>query len=207
MCSVFNKYTDQVVLMTDEDFSIDLFRAGDEQLFNRVYSYYYKPLHYFAMSFLNDRQQADEVVSDTMVKLWRGKENFRSAGNIRAFLYIATKNSCFDLLKHTKYRVKADAAISRDTDLASQEPEVLARILESELLQRIDAELRKLPARQQDVFRRSFMEGRSNEEIAMELGITANSVYVNKSMAVTALRKALRQYYPLMILFSAGTPF
>lgn len=190
--------------MTEEAFSIDLFRAGDEHTFNRVYSCYYKSIHYFAMGFVHDRQQADEVVSDSMVKLWRGRANFRSAANIRAFLYIATKNSCFDRLKRAKYMVKADTDILQDADLASQEPEVLARILESELLQRIESELRKLPARQQDVFRRSFMEGLSNEEIAMELGITANSVYANKSMAVTALRKALRHQYPLLTLFSAA---
>ncbi len=189
--------------MAEEDFSMDLFRTGDEHTFNRVYRYYYKPIHYFAMGFVHDRQQADEVVSDSMVKLWRGRANFRSAANIRAFLYIATKNSCFDLLKRAKYIVKADTDVFQYTDLASQEPEVLARILESELLQRIESELQKLPARQQDVFRRSFMEGLSNDEIATELGITANSVYVNKSMAVTALRQALRHQYPLLMLFLA----
>jgi RNA polymerase sigma factor (sigma-70 family) len=78
------------------------------------------------------------------------------------------------------------------SDLTGQDPEVYNRILYIELLQQIEDAMDRLPFSQQAVFRKSFLEGKTTDEIASETGMTESSIFTQKSKAVSALRKLLK---------------
>jgi RNA polymerase sigma factor (sigma-70 family) len=73
--------------------------------------------------------------------------------------------------------------------------------LQTELIQLIVKHLEKLPGG--DILRMSYLEGLSTREIATQLNITENTVYIAKSRSLKALRTLLTkdQWRLVVLLF------
>src|SRR5258706_13598450 len=82
------------------DFSIDRFRKGDREEFKRVYDSCYDGLYIFAYNLIRKETEAQDITTETFIKLWRLKENFESLNNIRAFLYVTSRNASIDYLRY-----------------------------------------------------------------------------------------------------------
>jgi len=169
---------------------IDQFKAGDRKAFDGVYCYYSRLLQHFAFSYVKDHGIAEEIVSDTMLKLWNNRLQIKTSSQIKAFLYIATKNACIDRLRAGR-TPSAEYLPFEVGNLLGEAPEVYNRILYTELLQQIEEAVNHLPHSQQRVFCMSFLEGKTTEEIAEETGMTVSSIFSQKSKAVSILRKLL----------------
>jgi len=174
-------------------FEIDIlqFNLGNRKAFDRVYTYYSRPLQHFAFSYVQNHGIAEEVVSDSMLKLWNNRQNVQTNQQIKAFLYIATRNACIDSIRGTRVMPMEDFP-ENASDIMKQDPEAYNRILYAELLQQIEEAVDTLPPSQQAVFRKSFLEGKTTNEIAIETGMTASSIFAQKSKAIAALRKLLK---------------
>lgn len=174
-------------------FAVDInaFNAGERKTFDGVYRYYSRPLQHFAFSYVHNQALAEEIASDSMLKLWNNRQQIRTEQQIKAFLYIATRNACIDNLRSSRTRPMQYLPEKID-DLAIQAPEVYNRILYAELLQQIEEAVDKLPLSQQAVFRKSFLEGKTTDEIVSETGMTESSIFTQKSKAVSTLRKLLK---------------
>ncbi len=169
---------------------IEQFKAGDRKAFDGVYQYYSRQLQHFALSYVKDRNVAEEVVSDTMLKLWNNRNQIKSQSQIKAFLYIATKNACIDSVRASRVLPMEKLPVDAN-NLMGEAPEVYNRILYAELLQQIEEAVNQLPPSQRKVFHMSFLEGKTTEEIAKETGMTTSSIFSQKSKAIALLRKLL----------------
>lgn len=169
---------------------ITQFKAGDRKAFDSVYRYYSRSLQHFAFSYVKDRGLAEEIMSDIMLKLWNNRTQIKSPSQIKAFLYIATKNACIDHLRAGRVLPTEPLPIEAD-NLMGETPTVYNRILYAELLQQIEDAVNQLPPSQQRVFRMSFLEGKTTEEIAKDTGMSASSIFSQKSKAIAVLRKLL----------------
>lgn len=178
---------------------IELFNLGDRHSFDKIYQCYSRSLIYFALSFVNRRELAEELVSDSMLKLWHNRKRIENNSQIKAFLFIATKNACIDALR-SKRSLPLTAMQEQAYDLAGEDPTVYSRILHTELLLQIEQALEKLPMSQQLVFRRSILEGMTTDEIVNETGMTTSSVFSQKSKAIQTLRRILKHNL-LLLLF------
>ncbi len=169
---------------------IDQFKAGDRKVFDGVYRYYSRPLQHFAFSLVGDRSVAEEVVSDIMLKLWNNRGQIKTHAQIKAFLYIATKNACIDSIRANRV-LPIESLPMEAGDLVGEAPEIYNHILYTELLQQIEEAVGQLSPSQQRIFSMSFLEGKTTEEIAKETGMPVSSIFSQKSKAIAALRKLL----------------
>ncbi len=169
---------------------IDQLKAGDRKTFDGVYRYYSRSLQHFAFSYVKDHGLAEEVVSDIMLKLWDNRMQIRTQSQIKAFLYITTKNACIDRVRSRRGLSMEDLSAAA-SNLMGEPPEVYNRILYTELLKQIEEAVNQLPLSQQRVFRMSFLEGKTTEEIAKDTGMTVSSIFSQKSKAISVLRKLL----------------
>lgn len=171
-------------------------QKGSETGLRYFMSKYSKPLRFYAFSILRDREVAEEIVSDSFFKLWNGRARIRTEDNIKAFLYLATRNACYNHLSlgSEKWRTQRSVTVDGDEDLFAniQEPgpDLLSTIIYTELVEQVAQLVDRLPARQAQVFRLSFFENRSTEEICEELSTTTGTVYFVRSKAVKTLKKA-----------------
>lgn len=174
----------------DNDQWIRRFRTGDQQTLQDVHDVYSLPLRHFANKYLANEQEAEELVSDTLVKLWERHKNFNTIENIKAFIYISIKNNCLDVIKKNKRRSSKQQNFIYH---AVKELQLHAdqRLIQKQLLQKIHDEIEKLPPQCRQVFKLSYFEDKNNEEISKYLHISVNTVKTQKARARKHLRTAL----------------
>lgn len=168
---------------------IAAFRRGDDEAINNVYKMYYRPLCYFARGLINNKEEAEDIAVETFIKLLRKQKDFDKLSDIQGFLYTASRNACLDFLKHMKRKTASHKEIIYLVE--KDEDYIQSRIYKTELLKLILEEVEHLPAVRKKIFKLIFVEGLSNAEIAEKLNITVDTVRVQKSKALHALRNVL----------------
>jgi RNA polymerase sigma-70 factor (ECF subfamily) len=167
------------------------FRKGSENAFEQIYDLHHLRLYYFVLKLTGNREEAEEITSETFVKLWRLHARFSRLENIKAFLYITARNSCIDYIRSAKKvageMVDYNYTLSEE-DLSSFEQEVI----EAELLEKIFKEIESLPAMCRKVVKMSFVDLLNNEEIARQLQLNLQTVKNHKSRALNRLRSAIK---------------
>lgn|GEM_PF-525711 len=179
-----------------------LFRDGDKNAFRLVFEKYYRPISYFALKILREDTYAEDIVSETFRKAWERRGKFATPRHLENFLYLVTRNDCISYLRSGRV-VKSTAQewtrIASDHERA--EPAIDLERVQTRLLEVIFEKLEKLPGG--EVLRMAFIEGKSTQEIAQELKITENNVYIIKSRSLKALRTILtkNEWTLLVLLF------
>jgi RNA polymerase sigma-70 factor (family 1) len=163
------------------------FRKGDPQAFASFFHLHYRPLCYFATQLVNSQQDGEDIVKDTFVKLWRKHADFDTPQNIKAFLYITTRNACLNFLRHMQVRESSRKELMYIEESKGEEL-VLNQMIRAELMQEIYSEIEKLPERRRVVFKMAYLEGLKNEEIAAHMNISIHTVKEHNGKALYSLR-------------------
>lgn len=175
------------------------FRSGSEIAFEYVMKEHLHALTFHAYKICRDKETAEEIVADTFSKLWQRKENFADETKIKSFLYITTRNACFDYLKSAVQRAKS-LAMELDNDLILKETDPLTHLIHAEVIKLVFKEIKNLPERQQDVFKMVYFEGLTTDEICDRLSVTPNAVFVAKKKALATIRKVFAGKDPFTYL-------
>ncbi len=163
------------------------FQQGDSQAFTYFFQLHYRPLCYFAAQLVGDHQDAEDIVKDTYVKLWQKHVSFATSQNIKAFLYITTRNACLNFLRHLQVREASRKELMFLEEIKGQEL-VVNRMIKAELMQEIYSEIEKLPEKRRMVFKMAYLEGLKNDEIAEQMNISIHTVKEHKGKALQFLR-------------------
>ncbi|MDQ8003172.1 MAG: sigma-70 family RNA polymerase sigma factor [Pedobacter sp.] len=174
--------------MSRTDNLMDDFRTGSEIAFQYVMKQHLHALTFHAYKICRNKETAEEIVADTFSKLWQRKENFENESNIKSFLYITTRNACFDYLKSAVQQAK-NLSVELDEDLMLNDNDPLTHLIHAEVIKSLFQEINRLPHRQQDVFKMHYLEGLTTDEICNRLNVTPNAVFVAKKKALAAIRK------------------
>lgn len=168
------------------DIIID-FQKGDPQAFSHFFHLHYRPLCYFAAQLVGNQPDGEDIVKDTYVKLWQKHPDFATPQNIKAFLYITTRNACLNALRHMQVKESSRKELSYLE--ADRGPELIVnQMIRAELMQEIYAEIEKLPEKRREVFKLSYLEGMKNDEIATHMNISIHTVKEHKGKALQFLR-------------------
>jgi len=158
---------------------------GDEQSFNHIFHLYQKPLSYLAFKLLGDEEDAKDMVAEVFVKLWNLRRQFNNLPSVRAFLYIALRNLCFDFLSSNK---RAEGYKKDYAYWMTHEWEAAELMYTSELIGTVLQEIEALPPRQKEVFRMAYFEGLTSDEIAEKMQLSLQTVWNHKTAALKNIR-------------------
>ncbi|GGB23959.1 RNA polymerase sigma factor [Puia dinghuensis] len=167
-----------------------LFREGDKNAFREVFERYYRPISYFALKILRDNTYAEDIVSETFRKAWDRKDKFATPRHLENFLYLVTRNACISYLRGDRVNQSTTREwirMAEDNERADSSID-LERV-QTKLMEVIFQKLQGLPGG--EVIRMSYLEGKSTREIASELRMTENNVYIIKSRSLKVLRTML----------------
>ena len=163
------------------------FQKGDPQAFSSFFHLHYRSLCYFASQMVGSQPDAEDIVKDTYVKLWQKHPDFATTQNIKAFLYITTRNACLNFLRHAQVKEASKKQLAYLEEEKSNDL-VLNQMIKAELLREIYAEIEKLPEKRREVFKLSYIEGMKNDEIAKHMNISIHTVKEHKGKALQVLR-------------------
>ena len=75
-------------------------KNGDVQAFEKLFRSYYKPLCYYADSFLNDMDSAEEIVQNIFYMFWKDRADLQIKLSVKSYLFQAVQNKSYSYLKH-----------------------------------------------------------------------------------------------------------
>lgn len=168
--------------------------AGNEKAFQYIFGLFYERLCFFARGITQNDLQAEDLVQDAFLQLWKHKEGFDSFRAVKAFLYLAVKNAGRNLLKHDKV-VNRHARTQQNP---APEEAVLHRMIEAEVLADVRTALSRLPEGCREVIHLCYFQGLRNQEAASRLQVSINTVKTQKVRGLRMLRLALR-IFPIFL--------
>ena len=191
----------QVLTPSDAQLLLQKLQEGDAGVFRTLFESYYPSLCLFAEKILNDPAGAEDVVEDVFLKLWQSRQHFNTLDHLKGHLYLATRNASLNALK------RQGRAGKRQHDYLTMQPEYdggyLAEVTRQEGFRILYEAVQTLPEQARKVITLSYLEGKSNQEVADLLGLSIHTVKAQKRRGVALLRSRLpNDPYPLLLVAS-----
>jgi RNA polymerase sigma-70 factor (ECF subfamily) len=161
-------------------------RAGDQVAFAQLVRTYYPRCLRFAQHLLSNREDAEECVQDTFVRVHRALHRYEERERFDAWLFRILANRCRTARRRvTRWRLFHSADLDRVT------PTSTARVDGFVARDEIWHALSELTEEQREAFLLRHVEGLSYEEIAAISGIAVTAVRMRVSRACSRLRDTI----------------
>lgn len=173
-------------------------KQGDEKALEMLFHEFYEPLCRYALSFLKDREDAEEVVQNSFVKIWEKRDTIEVDSSPKAYLYRMIRNQCLNDLKHQKVIHQYQEHSLHTHDQYEQASD--GHTIRGELEVKITEALQKLPEQCRVIFSLSRFEELKYKEIADQLNLSVKTVENQMGKALKIMREQLKEYLPLIAL-------
>lgn len=170
-------------------------RKGNRGAFRELFEDYYPVLCSFSRKFIPDEEHCRDVVQDVLLKYWEKRMEYADLPAVRAFLYTAVKNQCFNLIKREQVGERYLENIQRYSEVHIEE-----EVTEHEIFRLLHQAVGSLPSQMRTIIQHA-MEGKRNAEIAREMGIADGTLHTLKKHAYKKLRNQLKEYVNFCIFF------
>lgn len=157
---------------------------SDQSAYKELYLLFYKPLLQFGYSFVRSHEMAEEIVSDVFVNLWKKRAQITDIQNLRLYLFVSTKNTALNYLRSQKKPLLQAEQYQVQLQSIYFDPERL--MITAEMVNRVQAAIRKLPPRCQLIFKLVKEDGLKYREVAELLNLSVKTV---ENQMITATRR------------------
>ena len=170
---------------------VERLRNKDKRAFELVFNNYYSLLKSYAMRFLEDVEEAEEVVQDVFVKFWEKCDSLSPDSSIKSYLFRSVHNTSLNFLKHQKVKDSYRQFVISSMESEASESGI-PELDHQNIRERIHLEIDNLPPRCAEIFKLSRFEGLKYVEIAEHLSISIKTVEVQMGKALKILRSSLK---------------
>jgi RNA polymerase sigma-70 factor (family 1) len=161
-------------------------QKGCELLFRR----YYVNLCNHAIRFVHSQEIAEDIVCEVFAYFWQNRIFEQITTSYRAYLYKCIRHRSYN---HLKWQLSHQVSTDLNKIPVATEDGSPDEILQfTELHQRVEAIIQKLPPQCRRAYLLKRVEGKKYYEIALELKISAKAVEALVSRALLRLRTELR---------------
>ena len=147
-------------------------------------------LYRLALRITLNHAEAEDVVQETMIRVWNRREQWDTIENIEAFCLTICRNLALD---RSKLAERQNASLDEGIDAAdhsySANPE--EQTLQRDRVELVRRLIDQLPEKQRSCMQLRDIEGKSYKEIAEVMGITEQQVKVN----IFRARQTIKQKY------------
>ena len=167
--------------------------------YKALFRRYYPSLIFYATRLVGE-EEAEDVVQDVFVELWKRKDSIEIGEQIQAFLYRAVYTRALNVLKH---RNVEDGYCAAMEEINRRRAEVYQpdNTEDQELRKSIHDAINELPDKFKEVFKLSYLHDMKNKEIADVLGVSLRTVEAHMYKALKILRVKLSHLLLLLICF------
>lgn len=146
-------------------------------------------LYRLALRITLSREDAEDIVQDTLIKIWNRRDDWQDISSIEAFSLTVCRNLALDKIKkagNDNRSIDDEDAGSADTAYNPYE-----RMIQKDRIEQVKRIIDDLPEKQKSCMQLRDFEGKSYREIASVLHITEEQVKVN----IFRARQTVKQKY------------
>lgn len=188
----------------DDSELIQAINSGQADKFHDLVKRYEQKLYNFSMRMCRDHSDAEDMIQETFLNVFRYLKDFRFETKFKNWLYKVAASTC--IKKRRKSKFAPEKELSLDEFLPENEAEVpdhvpewallpLEKVLNQELSNTINQEILSLPKKYRLVIVLRDIEGFSTAETAQILNLSPSNVKVRLHRARLYLRDKLKGYF------------
>jgi RNA polymerase sigma-70 factor (ECF subfamily) len=164
--------------------------ADDQEAFLMLYRYFKHRLEKFAYSICHSREDSQDIVEDVFVRIWSRRKTLDQILNLKLYLYIATRNFSLNYLKANNRNAHIDIEALK-TDIEDITPNPQQKVLDKELLARINNTVNSLPPRCKAIYKLVKEDGLRHKEVAELLQVSRKTVENQIAIAIKRIAVAI----------------
>jgi RNA polymerase sigma-70 factor, ECF subfamily len=161
-------------------------RDREQPAMTVVFDRYAGLVYSVALRVLNDSGQAEDVMQEIFLQLWRNPVSFSSTkGSLAPWLAVVARNRAIDQLRQRKPTEVVDEVVLASPANLESEAE------RNTMMHRVRGILREMPEEHQRSLEMAFFEGLTHSEIAAKTGQPLGTIKTRIRSALISLRKRL----------------
>lgn len=182
--------------MTETDVERDLIQRllsrgrSKEAAYAELVDTYHDRIYWHVRRMVHRHEDADDIVQNTFVKIWKGLANFKGKSGLFTWVYrIASNEAISYLRKHNKHHIGIADTGERVVQMASDP------YFDGDAAQALlKAAIADLPDRQRAVFVMRYYEGLPYKDIATIFDVSVGSLKASYHHAVIKIKDYINTY-------------
>ena len=170
---------------------------GDAQAFESLFNLYHKRLYYFLFGLLKSKEDAEEIVQETFLKIWESRESYWEDYPFESLLFRIARNTSLNYARKKVNRKVFEDHLNFFTEVSESPADQYILFQETQSI--IETILNGLPPKQKEIFLLQKVEGFSRQEIADKLGISIVTVDHQLFKANKHVKEEFKKFHLLMI--------
>ena len=160
--------------------------------FTILYEQQYERLFRFALHFVPDHEDCEDILADVFVSIWENWDSLKKIDNLNSYLFTAIKNICLKFLNKRNYFEEYIEDLHIHLSIDHTTPEAL--LDSNEITGIIEDALNQLPQRCKLIFLMLKEDNLKYKEVADILGISEKTVQAQQIIAKKKLTEIVGHY-------------
>lgn len=181
-------------------------RLGDRTAFEQLFEQYWELLYGLAAQKTGDDSEAEDIVQELFVELWRRKTPLVLTTSLRTYLISCLYYKVLYHFRKKGFRQRHYTAFARFSEEHTAAMDINSPEFETayaQLQEVVDNVIARMPGQMRTVFLLKHYQGQSVNHIAEQLGIAPETVKSHLKTAMNRLRKAGELYSKALLLLPA----
>jgi RNA polymerase sigma-70 factor, ECF subfamily len=176
----------------DSEIVIELV-SGSKKAFEQIFYKYHKRVYSFSLRLLGDTYSAEEITQRVFVAIWDQRKRIDETKLLTPYIFSIAR---YLIYQEFRLRVYRKAVFEEISSSQSSFVEITKdEILYNELFEIMQKVIDDLPPRQKEIFRLNRDSRLTYKQIAVQLGISENTVDTHIRRALAHIRKMFESYY------------
>ena len=183
------------------------YESKERKSFNAFFVENQQRFSHLAYSYVRNIEIAEDLVVESFVYYWEHKDALREDTEPRAYVATTLKHKCLNHLARLKKRLTIENELSAHQEwelslrIQSLNEFIPEEIYTEEIQALVNQTLAQLPTRTREIFEMSRYENKTHKEISAYLGISTKNVEYHITKSLNELRKVLKDYLLIFLLF------
>lgn len=149
-------------------------KKGDKTAFRIIFKIYRAKLFHFVFSICKSDYETEEVLQEVFITIWTQRETIDTSRSFNSFIYTIARNTTYNHLRNIANRENLKEALWKNVSYINDQTQNAILLAEYEDI--VNNILERIPTKKRNIFVLSKQHGKSNQEIAVLLGISPKTV-------------------------------
>lgn len=175
--------------ITQEKFVVELLKQGNENAFDALFRDYAPKIYNFSYRYLKSREEAEEVVQETFMRVWEARQCIDTDYSFSGFLFTIAYRLVLNRLRKIRNDQKGRKEWKGSSHHSGNQTEETVNY--NNLNEIVHSAISELPPRRKMIFQLVKEENLTYQQTAEKLRISVKTVEAQMTEALRYLRKKL----------------